>query len=298
MYRFEIKPEFNVSKNSKSLFERPYSFKERDLIIDIYSKKNGVNAFNGQSIRLDNIKNIEGKTFLEISMIDFFDFLTTTMVYKQKDSLIKFCVDHQKDKEKDLIENYCQSIDGIEVHSSFEDIINQSRVSNIIAVSILIEDKNGDVGLIHRTKKVAVSSGIFGVTATGSLDEQDYIKLDPFLSCAKRELKEELNISAESIHFDELVMSKQKLQPIALFSLKLKQSWNELIATIKVADDFNNETQDMYAVPVSVLPQFLASETFTEAASYQIYQKVKKEGFEDHIVNSPSMSFNKNSYLL
>ncbi len=264
------------------------------------SQKNGGNVFNGQAVRLDNIKSGDGTTILEISMIDFFDFLSTTMVYLERDSLIMFCDDHHMKKEKALIDNYCSSIDGVEVDSSFETIVNDRRVSNIIAVSILIEDKNGYVGIIQRSNKVAVFPRMFGVPVTGVLDDQDFHKKDPFLSCVKRELKEELNLTVEtdSIIFDELVMSKQKLQPIALYSLTLNHSWKELFPTIKTADDFHNEIEEMYAVPVSMLPDFVTTETFTEAAAYQLYRKVSQCGLDNSLANQQNDDFNKRSFLL
>ncbi len=233
-----------------------------------------------------------------LSLIDFYDFLSTTMVYKQKDRLITYCEDHSKFPEKELIEKYCHSINEIEIDTSFEEIIDQNNVSNMIAISILVEDRDGDVGVIHRSENVAVSSGMFSVTATGALDEQDYMEEDPFTTCAKRELKEELNIRVDSIQFDEFVMSKQKLQPIALFSLKLKQSWKDLLPSIKMAEDFKNETQEIYAVPVSMLSQFLATESFTEAATYQIHKKIVGEGFEEVTIDQASGSFDKTRFLL
>lgn len=273
VYQFDLKPDFKVSQNWTSLFQRPFSISERAQIINIYLEKNNVDAFNGKAVRLDKIKNLGETTFLNISMIDFYDFLSTTMVYKQKASLITFCEDHNRLKEKELIENYCRSIEGIESNSSFEKIITQNDVSNIIAVSILVEDSNGDVGIVHRSEKVAVSSGVFGVTVTGVLDELDFLEEDPFTACAKRELKEELNINVDSLDFDELVMSKQKLQPIVLFNLKLDQTWKDLLPSIKMAEDFKKEAQGFFAVPVSKLSDLLASETFSEAAAYQIWKR-------------------------
>lgn len=65
-----------------------------------------------------------------------------------------------------------------------------------------------------------MSSGVYGVSATGSLEECDLLKPNPFLSCANRELEEELYLSVDLV-FTGLVASRQKLQPVALFYGKL-----------------------------------------------------------------------------
>lgn len=289
---FPIKPNFKVIKNEKTLFNSLFSDIERDQLIQLYSEKNNAKPFNGKSIRLDHIKNFDNSTIIEISEIEFFDFLSTTMIYNQKDSFIDYCDKHNKKKEKTLIEKICHVVDRIKDDPSFEEIIGVNELSNILAVSILIEDKNGEVGLLHRSKNVAVSSGIFSVTATGSLDEQDYDKENPFISCAMRELEEELNIHPDTIVLDEIVMSKHKLQPIALFQLKLEQSWKELVPTIKAARDFNQETQEIYSVPISALSQFLYAETFTDAAAYQIFTKLNRN------LEEPRSDFDKSVFLI
>ena len=294
VFQYKAKSHSVIKKNAQTLFQSPFTLQEREQIIELYKEKNRTNLFNGKSIRLDKIENIGSKTFIELSMIEFYDFISTTMIYNQRDSFIQFCKENHKGHELELIERLCDSTQNKE--KSFENVINTNVLSNILAVSILIEDRNGAVGLLKRSNKVAISSGIFSVTSTGSLDEQDFSADNPFISCAKRELKEELNIDTESLMFEGLVMSKKKLQPIALLSVKLEKSWRELIADIKSAKDFNKETQEFYAVPLSILPHFLYTESFTDAALYQIYKKIMNNGID---MNEFSLlDFDKKRYLI
>jgi 8-oxo-dGTP pyrophosphatase MutT (NUDIX family) len=296
VYTFQTNPELRVVKNNTSPFRRFFSDLEMEKLIHLYSEKtNATHLFNGKSVRLDKVTNIGSSTIIHVSMIEFFDFLLTTMLYNQRDSFVRFCEDNKRYEEKALIERFCDFIDSQGSVNSFEGVIDIKELSNILAVSILVEDRNGLVGLMRRSKNVAVSSGILSVTATGSLDEQDFHENNPFISCAKRELREELNIETDSIVLDELVMSKHKLQPIALLNVKLPHDWKDLAKCIKSAKDFNYETQEMYAVPISDLSQFLYSEKFTDAASYQIYKKMIHAGVQIEPVRS---GFNKEQYLI
>ncbi|WP_416147507.1 hypothetical protein ACM26V_14865 [Salipaludibacillus sp. HK11] len=296
--RFEMKADVKINRDATSSFVSPFSSLEKIKMVDLFSEANGVRAFNGKSVRLDRIRNRGDVTCVDIAIVDFFDFISTTLVYYQRDALIDYCESHDKCDELELIKKLIRSMNEIGSHSSFQDIIHKKELSNILAVSVLIEDVNGDVGVIHRSEKVAVSSGIFSVSATGALDEIDYYADNPIMSCAKREVEEELNIRGDALVFDELVMSKQKLQPVALLSLKLEQSWKDIISSIKSAEDFHKETQKIYAVPSARLVDFLGTETFTEVATYQLRKKYFDEGDGNDEKGPNNFCFDKDDYLL
>lgn len=292
VFQFNAKSNIVIKKNTETLFQSPFTLQEREQIIALYKEKNRTNLFNGKSIRMDKIENTGSQTLIELSMIEFYDFISTTMIFNQRESFIEFCRENHKEQELELIERLCVSARMEE--NSFGSVIHTNALSNILAVSILIEDGNGEVGLLKRSNKVAISSGIHGVTSTGSLDEQDFLADNPFISCAERELKEELNLCNTNLVFEGLVMSKKKLQPIGLFGVKLEKSWKELIASIKSAKDYNEEAQEFYAVPLSALPQFLYTESFTDAALYQIYKKIK--GIDVDVFTL--VDFDKTRYVL
>lgn len=297
VYPFSIHPKLKVLKNRKSHFRNPFSMEERERLVRLFEEKGKVHVFNGYSIRLDAIRNEEDVTIMEISEVEFFDFLTTTMIYNQSEAFLRYCEEHGRPREKDLIDRLCRDVEQTGGKPSFEKIIGSSVLSNIIAVSILIEDKHGNVGLVHRSKNVAISTGLFSVTATGSVDEQDFGADHPLVSCAIRELKEELNLNlgTDEMVLDEIVMSKYKLQPIALFRCRLDRSWEELTGDLFAAKDFHVETQEFYSVPVPVLAQFLYSETFTDAAAYQMFNRIVAEGAR---VDERKRDFDKRQYLL
>ena len=55
---------------------------------------------------------------------------------------------------------------------------------------------------------------------TGSVGDSNLTEANLFRSCAKREIKEELDLESE-LQWESIVLSKQKLQPPVLFSGKI-----------------------------------------------------------------------------
>ena len=167
-----------------------------------------------------------------------------------------------------------------------EDVLAINELANIITVSVLLEDKDGNVLLVKRGSKVAVSSGMFATACAGSLSEEDYNECNPFISCAKRELKEELNLVCD-LHVDKIVISKQKLQPAVLLSGKVNKSFRDLYETMIFASDFNEENQTLFAVPKDKLHSVVMHYQFTDVAAYQL------AGDAEQWLFTPTIKLNK-----
>jgi 8-oxo-dGTP pyrophosphatase MutT (NUDIX family) len=102
-------------------------------------------------------------------------------------------------------------------------VLQNRALANIVAISVLIVDSEGKIGIIKRTKNVAISSGNFGMACAGTVNEMDFLTEDPFLACAMREIREECNIEVHQIHFDGIVVPKQKMQPIFHYHAEMFQ---------------------------------------------------------------------------
>jgi 8-oxo-dGTP pyrophosphatase MutT (NUDIX family) len=147
---------------------------------------------------------------------------------------------------------------------------------------VLLVDSEGKIGIVKRTKKVAISSGTYGMACAGTVNEKDFLEDDPFLACALRETLEECNMELKEIHFDGIVVPKQKMQPIFLYHVKLEDTWENLYPQMKQAQDYAFETESLYAVPLEHSIQFAAQARMTDTAAYQIWRYAKSKGYTRH----------------
>ncbi|WP_240873578.1 hypothetical protein [Shimazuella soli] len=143
----------------------------------------------------------------------------------------------------------------------------------------MIADKEGKIGIVKRTKNVAISSGSYGMACAGTVNEKDFMENDPFLSCVIRELEEECNIKIDQAHFDGIVVPTQKMQPIFLYHVNLEKTWEEHYSEMVKAKDYAFETESLYAVPVEYSMQFAAQARMTDTAAYQIKKYAESKGY-------------------
>lgn len=245
--------------------------KEEQLQIVEHSTK-GKTLFNGCTVRLDSLKN--GTAIL--SKVGFFDFMTTNLIIKPNNSAKRSAVANMysalfSDQVKQImrLEHHVKAAVIAQPRKTFDDVIAIRELANIITVSVLIKDCTGRALLVHRCNKVAVSSGSFATSCAGSLDERDLATNNPFLSCAQRELKEELNLECR-LHLDHMVISKQKLQPAALFSGKIESRFEDVYQQMISAPDYKEENCELFAVPPESLNGVVKKYQFTDVAAFQI----------------------------
>ena len=227
--------------------------KEEQLQIVEHSTK-GKTLFNGCTVRLDSLKN--GTAIL--SKVGFFDFMTTNLIIKPNNSAKRSAVANMysalfSDQVKQImrLEHHVKAAVIAQPRKTFDDVIAIRELANIITVSVLIKDCTGRALL------------------AGSLDERDLATDNPFLSCAQRELKEELNLECR-LHLDHMVISKQKLQPAALFSGKIESRFEDVYQQMISAPDYKEENCELFAVPPESLIGVVKNYQFTDVAAFQI----------------------------
>lgn len=255
---------------SETEFVQVLTDAERDFLVNI---SKGKNQYNGECVRLDSFSNGTCK----VSVVGFFDFLTTNLVYlpssrkiSMKDMIIRTLYDGKYKQMKLLEYRVIESVKKYGKCKTFGDVLSVDTLANIVTVSILLEDSRGNVLLVRRGKNVAVSSGMFAVSAAGSVATEDLIYDDPFLHCAMREVKEELNLDID-LKFTDLVISKQKLQPAVLYTGRLSNTFDDVLDKIIKAPDFSAENCALYAVPKTAVQSLLKTYQFTDVSAYQMY---------------------------
>lgn len=280
----------DIKRLPQSNFILPISEHEQEILVKFYTLRNDVKLFNGISVRLDDLQFVDEQkkeVTASISKVGFFDFISTNLtVYPSNEPV------HSLQKQFVSILRSINSFGIIqqvssEVHkngrpTNVKDVLQNRNLANIIAVSVLIIDSHGKVGIVKRTKKVAISSGNYGSTCAGTVSEADFVEDNPFTACAIREVKEELNLTIQQLQFDGIVIPKQKMQPIFLYHVHLDKTWEELFPIIQQARDISFETQAFYAVPIDQLIPFAAHSQLTDTAAYQVWQFAKQNSYQQN----------------
>lgn len=248
-----------IVKLEESPFTNPMSPEEREAAARLHTSSGGTHPFNGGAVRLDAVEGDgHGGLELTISRVEFFDFLSTNYARTERRSRTT----GKKRRER----------------VTCRDILADRSLANIIAVSLVIEDSEGVIGIAKRSKGVHVSSGSYCATVTGSLDHADFQESDPFAQCTRREALEELNLVVPEPHLDGLVISRQKLQPVLMYSAVLDAPWREGVARISEAADLCRETDALVAVPLEQCVHFISQNDVTDVAGYQLWAYALKRG--------------------
>lgn len=265
-------------KTDTTTFSNPFTEEEIKFLIKSDKKKN---LTNGRCVRLEDFSG----GVCTLGIVGFFDFLSTNLVYlpasKSLQSPVtgikKILFDDGFKREKALENKLKAIIDTDGKLDTFDKVLKINSLANIVTVSALIEDKNGNLLLVKRGDRVVVSSGNFAVSAAGSVAEEDLDKENPFLECARREIKEELGLNVD-LTMACMVISKQKMQPAVLFKGKINKPFSELINVMRAAPDFKEENQSLFSVPKEIIPSLVSHFQFTDVAAYQLFLESDKRG--------------------
>ncbi|MBR3598573.1 MAG: hypothetical protein IKL53_01710 [Lachnospiraceae bacterium] len=241
-YRFEISPD--------DTYVDIYTESERNAIIEKYKTPN---LFNGSCARLDRIVN--GVAYL--SPVMFYDFLCCNIVG----------IHNKDDLAYPKLKKYLDMYGPLD---SFDKVLKVKELPNIIGVSTLLHDINGDYLLVERNTSVSVGSGLFAATSSGSLDVTDFTNVNPIIGCGMRELREELNLQV-NLSIQGLVIPIQKMQPIALLTGMVSKSWRQILTGMKQAEDYAKENTRVLIVPYNKLLEMISLYSFTDASSFQIF---------------------------
>ncbi|KXL50252.1 MAG: hypothetical protein FE78DRAFT_27534 [Acidomyces sp. 'richmondensis'] len=241
---------------------------ERQRLVDWHSQRLSQHPFNGRIVRLDGI---EPWSF---STIEFYDFLTT--------NLTAFPGNWPRLSWRQIpaawwhwwsVFPLIQRLrDAIGIPQSGDEVLMNPRLANPLAISLLIQDVTGRWGIVARSRHVAVSSGQWGATVAGTVTPDDLSQFPehPIFVCARREAQEELNLLIGPLTWDGLIISRQKMQPVALVSAHLARRWEDIAPLIAQARDWSFENTTLYAIPPEHIPSVIRQAPLTDAAAYQL----------------------------
>lgn len=265
VYVKEIIKPYRFVKQEHGNFKSHLLGDEKKKVIN-FTVKGGSTLFNGDTVRLDRVVEHDDFIELHISPLTYFDSLVTNMLYhKYSEKLHELGNTQEELKIKsNIAEIYKSGVVG------FDTIINNDNLANTVAISCLIVDSVGKYGLVSRNQKVAVGKGLMGVTVTGVVDGTDYLEIDPILSCAKREAKEELGITICAAKVRAIAISSKKLQPIFIVDAFMRGTWESVLSKLTNTVDFSNENEKFYIVTGEELALIAKKYPMTDAAKYHI----------------------------
>ncbi len=264
VYNFKLK-DIRFTRSSVTSYKSIYNQDEVDKLIEIYSRGRAMNLFNGCAIRLESLETKNDTTVIGLSKLGFYDLIVTNVLKESYESVIDKCV---TDSERALVNRLIERLEQDGSVQSIEDIVQKEYLSNILAVSIVMSDLNGDILLMQRGDNVAVCAGIMGVSATGVLDDMDFDAENPFVNCAIREIKEELGLEIKpcNVHIRSLVAGYKKMQPIVLCDVEYIGYFEELIKEFHKADDFYKENKSCVVMSKDEVRKHIDDFIMTEAA--------------------------------
>lgn len=256
--------------DQNKIFKSIYTEEEKSRLLSGTGNKN---SFDGAAVRLDSISN--EKVYL--SRAGFYDFLTSNLILKPssnnirtlRNEILSVLYDDDYKKLRALENRLKIRVLQCGKLKSFDDVLRVKELANITAVSVFLEDCNDNILLVKRGNKVAVSSGNFAVASSGTVTPEDCGYENPFIACAERELKEELGIQA-LLKIQQIVISRQKLQPVVLLHGKLQSSFSDLSDIMRKAPDFREENTSVFSVPKKESVYAVRQYQFTDVAAYQI----------------------------
>ena len=245
-------------------FKNIYTEEEQKQLL---AHSSGKKLFNGDMVRLLKVD----KNVCYIQEIRYFDFLTTNLVYRPasskllapKDVLWHMIYDEEFRARNKLENRLKAKVAWYGKLKTFDDVLNVQEFANAIAISIMLRDKDNNVLIVRRGGKNAISSGAFAVSATGSLIMKDLAEENPFVFDGCREVEVQLVVK-------EIIIVKQKYQPVVLLEGKVDKSFKELKNHMKCAKDYNDENTSLYAVPSNKIRGVVRKYKFTDTSTYQL----------------------------
>ena len=270
VYTFNKDIEFDILNISH--YSSIVSSCERELLATFIADKCGV--FNGSTVSLINIDSLLHKDILNLAESDFYELLITNILFMNKDAILN----RAKENDNQIIMNLINRMDKQFIKLKEFDTINSKIMSNSIAISILLEDIDGELLLVERANNMVIGSGLLSTTATGALDKTDLFSLNPIFHCAQRELQEELNIRATDMIIDSIVIAKNKLQPIFIVYGKYDRTFRDSISNIVKAKDYQAEVNKLIIISKKLVSNFIKDKQMTGATRFQIMNYIKNDG--------------------
>lgn len=259
----------------ESPFVSPLTAYEVQEICTYYAYANQALLHNGQTLRLDS-----AHPRVQMSRVGFYDLVTTNLtvfpgniqvsgVFRRLSTLRRWLILRPTfEKARRIILSHRgrpQTVD---------DVLTNPHLANSIALSALVVDSEGVGLIVERSSAVAVASGLFAATCSGTLSEEDLQASDPFEHGVSRELREETGVTTWVPGAPTLVMPKQKYQPVVAYFGSIQDSWrSNLEVTREAVDAF--EAQQFLLIDLKDLNtviRFLRRAQCSDTLAFQLWR--------------------------
>lgn len=255
-------------------FRNPLTEVERDNVVHFFEFLNGKSIFDGPCVRLDRIE-----PQVELSKVGFFDLVTTNLtafsinmpvsgIARSLGALRRWL--GVRESLHQAKRSICSPRGRPE---SVEDVLSNRSLANVLAVSMLLVDDDQCALIVRRSEHVAVASGEFAATASGTVSTADLEASDPIQVAAERELREETGISTPEVFSREVLIPKQKMQPVASFLGRVQGKWDEHLPTLRDAED-SYESAGFYAIDLKnprAVANFIRSARCSDTLAAQLW---------------------------
>ena len=210
---------YSYVRNETTPYQSIYTDDEHEILVGCVKRIFGRDFTNEIAVRLDNLEEHDGNTIISISKVGFYDFLLTNFLALNKDRVIE----NVNGEEKQIAYKLYNIMNQEPEFNSVKSIVGSSYLSNILAVSCLMFDRERAL-ITKRNGKVGISNDFISVSVTGSVDSTDFDANDPIKNACVREAFEELNFNIETdqLTVDRIVCGEKKTQPIAIVNCCVK----------------------------------------------------------------------------
>lgn len=243
-------------------------------VVAFYAFVNKARVHDGRVIRLDAIN-----PRIQFPVVGFFDLITTNLTAYPDNLPVQGVFRRLSVLRRWLsIRPVLQSVHARVVErrgkpSCLVDVLENPYLANAVAVSALIVDSANRALVVRRSSSVAVASGQFGATCSGTLAEEDVLSDNPFRSAVMRELLEETGISNVRLEKAQLLVPKQKMQPVVAYFGRLEGSWTDCVTQIAHAVD-RHEAEDFYILDIEDshrVSHFMRTSLCSDTLAWQIW---------------------------
>lgn len=259
----------------ESPFVSPLSKYEVQEICNYYAYANQALLHNGSTLRLDS-----AHPQVQLSRVGFYDLVTTNLtvfpgniqvtgVFRRLGTLRRWLILRPTfEKARRIVLGHRGR------PHTVDDVITNPHLANSIALSALVVDSDGVGLIVERSSAVAVASGLFAATCSGTLSEEDLQASDPFEHGVRRELREETGVTTWVPGAPTLVVPKQKYQPVIAYFGTVQGSWHSNFEVTREAVD-SFEAQEFLLIDLTNLKaviSFLRKARCSDTLAFQLWQ--------------------------
>lgn len=271
VFEYKIPGMVRYSRNGAN-FDLPIRPETKDRLLEMWSEYKKGDYYNSECIRLESITTENHVTYIELSKTDFYSLIISNIIVSQISDFSRFVRENYGEKGNDYIQELTYYYSTLKECGDFVELITEGNLPNALATSVMVRDRHDNILLVKRTSNVGIGKNIYSVSATGAVDSEDWNKEDPIKSCARRELKEELNfdIPESRIELFDIVAGVNKKQPIAILNATVDIDLSKGVAGAEKGIDYELEIQKIHVCKISDINKILREQQFTEAAEFHL----------------------------